>query len=300
MAETPNQYLFVFGLKRQTEPFHICHYLCIESCFQVNRPERILFYYQHEPYGRYWDLAKRRLTLVHVQPGPALAGFRYGWRHRGCRKYRYAHLSDFMRLEKLIEQGGVYADIDTIFVNPLPAALLREPFVLGREQPVRCQDTGLVRPSLCNALIVSPREAEFGRRWLEEMPRAFNGSWSNHSTFLPQRLSEEIPHAIHIEPSRSFYPCMWTAEGIRTMLQGCDPDTRGIYSMHLWSHLWWSKRRRDLSEFHAGLLTERYIREVDTTYNLIARQFLPHEQAMKRDSTRVRLATLLTWGSGRR
>ncbi len=107
------------------------------------------------------------------------------------------------------------------------------------------------------------------------MPRAFNGSWSNHSTLLPQRLSEEMPRDIHVEPSRSFYPYMWTRAGIRAMLQERETDMRGIYSMHLWSHLWWSERRRDFSDFHAGLLTERAIREVDTTYNLIARQYLP-------------------------
>ncbi|MBF0547899.1 MAG: glycosyltransferase [Candidatus Riflebacteria bacterium] len=284
MSEAPNQYLFIYGLKPQTETFHICHYLCIESCFQVNYPDRILFFYQHEPYGHYWELAKRRLTLVKVNPDPALAQYDYGWRHRDCQPYRYAHISDFIRLDALLANGGVYADIDTIFVNPLPEALRKKPFVLGREDPVRCQESGLMLPSLCNALIISPPGAEFGRRWLQEMPKAFNGSWSNHSTLLPQRLSEEIPHAIHIEPSRSFYPYMWTREGIRAMLQERKLETDGIYSMHLWSHLWWSEQRRDFSDFHNGLLTERLIRDVDTTYNLIARRFLPERHGMERVS----------------
>jgi hypothetical protein len=68
---------------------------------------------------------------------------------------------------------------------------------------------------------------------------------------------------------------MWTIEGIETLLRGCDRDVEGVVSFHLWSHLWWSRRRKDFSSFHAGLLTEDYVRSVDSTYNLVARRFLP-------------------------
>ncbi|MBI2839373.1 MAG: hypothetical protein HYX75_13740 [Acidobacteria bacterium] len=271
----PNQFHFVFGLRRQTEPFHLCHYLCIESCYQVNRPDRIFLYYRHEPYGPYWELAKRRLTLVRVALPRFIWKFRYTGPNRACRPYRYAHHSDYIRLERLFESGGVYADIDTIFVQKLPAALFGESFVLGREGDIVCQATGRRQPSLCNALIMSTPKAAFGRLWLDAFRDAFDGSWSRHSTLLPQDLSERSPHLLHIEPSHSFYKHMWTREGIRTLLQGYDPDFEGVYSMHLWSHLWWSKARRDFSDFHAGLLTKDYIAKVDTTYNVVARAFLP-------------------------
>jgi len=45
--------------------------------------------------------------------------------------------------------------------------------------------------------------------------------------------------------------------------------------LHLWSHLWWSDRRRDFSELSGGMLTERYVRSAETTYALLARRFLP-------------------------
>ncbi|MEK7672190.1 MAG: hypothetical protein AAB344_08225, partial [Bacteroidota bacterium] len=60
--------------------------------------------------------------------------------------------------------------------------------------------------------------------------------------------------------------------------KGCDTNYDGILSMHLWSSLWWSRWRRDFSSFHAGKLTEEYIRKVDTTYNLVARKFLPDKK----------------------
>ncbi len=251
------------------------HYLCIESCFQVNSPDAIFFYYHYEPYGHYWELARRRVTPVKVDLTDFLSHFHYGFRNRTCKKYSYAHHADFIRLEKLIDCGGIYADIDTLFVNTIPDHLFTKSFVLGREDDVICQTTGQKRASLCNAFIMSEKGSDFARLWHSQMQEAFNGSWSNHSTLLPQKLSEEHPDLIHIEPVVTFYKYMWTREDIRRLLEECEKNIDGVVSIHLWSHLWWSKKRRDFSDFHEGILTEEYVRTVDTTYNIIARNYLP-------------------------
>jgi hypothetical protein len=269
----PNLFHFVFGLRKQTEPFHLVFYLCLESCLQVNRPDVILFHYCHEPYGPYWDLIRDKLHCVRVEANEFVTRFVY--RDSFTRRYSYAHHADFVRLEKLLEFGGIYADIDTIFVKPIPAVLKEKVFVLGREDDVVIQKTREPRRSLCNAFIMSEKNAEFGRLWLSRMKEVFDGSWSRHSTVLPQELSEQHPDLIHIEPPLTFYRHMWTTEGIETLLRGCDRDVEGLVSFHLWSHLWWSRWRKDFSSFHAGLLTEDYVRSVDTTYNLVARRFLP-------------------------
>lgn len=268
----PRQFHFVFGLKRQWRPFHLLHYLCLESCWQVNRPEKIYFHHDRLPHGRYWDRIRDRLTLVKVGEDAGVAAFEY--RDRGINPYRYAHHSDFIRLRQLNRYGGIYADIDTLFVNPYPDRLFEHEYVLGREGDIRDVATGELRPSLCNALIMARPGARFGELWLERSREAFDGSWSNHSTLLPYRLSQEHPDWVHLEPPRSFYPYMWTIEDIRTLFEGCETDWEGAYSIHLWSHLWWSRRRRDFSRVHAGRFTERYIRTVDTTFNLVARRFL--------------------------
>jgi len=274
----PNIFHFVFGLREQNEPFHLAYFLCLNSCLTVNRPDKVYLYYHHEPYGRYWDLIKDQLTLVKVDPISLVSNFDYDDKYIE-KNFTYAHHSDFIRLEKLYEHGGVYADIDTIFVNPYPAHLFEKAYVLGREDPIQCQKTGKQKDSLCNALIMSEPQGEFGRIWYEGMKDAFDGSWSNHSTVLPQELSEAHPDLIHIEPKRSFYGYMWTREDLYQLFERCDSDFSGIYSIHLWSHLWWAKKRRDFSNFHAGRLTEKIIRNVDTTYNFLARPFLPLEDS---------------------
>lgn len=272
-TRVPNVFHFVFGLRRRPQPFHLVHYLCVASCLEVNRPDAVFLYYRHEPRGPYWRLIAPRVTSVPIHAATPASRFRYRDRH--VRRYRYAHVSDFVRLEKLLEHGGVYADIDTVFVNPVPRELFGHSFVLGREADVVDQRTGRREPSLCNAFIMAEPEAEFGRLWQTRMASVFDGSWSTHSTLLPHTLMLERPESIHVEPSRTFYKHMWTPEGLRTLLEGLDPDFDGVASMHLWSHLWWARRRRDFSGFHGGLVTEDYIRDGRTTYAVAARPFLP-------------------------
>ena len=194
---------------------------------------------------------------------------------RALEAYRYAHEADFVRLDALIEHGGVYSDIDTIFVNPIPDQLFAHRFVLGREANVQCPRTGVERESLCNALIMSEPGSEFARKWRSEMESAFDGSWSRHSTLLPCELAQAQPSLIHIEPPETFYGYMWTREDLCALLERCETPASGICSIHLWAHLWWSRTRTDFSVVHGDMITEDHIHNVDTTYNRLARPFLP-------------------------
>jgi len=284
-APTPNQFHFVFGLERQNQPLHLLHYLALESCRLVNRPDRIFFHYKYEPFGEYWDRIKEHLKLARVEPPSRVTQFRYS--DPFIATFRYAHESDFVRLDVLIEHGGVYADMDTLFVNPIPRPLFDHPFVLGAEEDVPCRATGTTQPSLCNALIMCQPGAEFARLWRREMDTAFDGSWSRHSTLLPHDLATRHPDLIHVEPARTFYKYMWTRKDLRRLFEECEPADPAVASIHLWAHLWWSETRRDFSHFHAGLITEDRIRRVDTTFYRLARPFLPPERKGARTLSRL-------------
>jgi hypothetical protein len=274
MSRIPRHFHFIFGLREQTEPFHLAYYLCLESCRRVNRPERMTLLYHYEPYGPYWEMIRGHLDLVRVPLNSQVDAYDYQDRFIADH-LRYAHHADFIRLEKLLGSGGVYADIDTLFLRPLPDGLFGKPFVIGREDPVRNTATGGFHESLCNAFLMAEPGSSFARLWLERMAGAFDGSWSNHSCRLAHELAVEHPDGVHIEPASTFYPCMWTPEDLHALLEGDTLDMAGAVSVHLWSHLWWSKDREDFSPFSADRLTEEYIRGVDTSYNLAARPYLP-------------------------
>lgn len=265
---------FVFGLAPQLDALHPLHYVAMESCRRVLQPEQIYFHYKHLPYGLYWDLIRPHLTLVEVDLAPEVLSATYDDRLVPP-VYRYAHHADFVRLDALLTYGGVYADVDTVFVNRFPPELFDHPFVIGREPPVRDERTGEVKPSLCNALMMAEPGSAFARVWRDQMASALNGTWSNHSGFLAYSLSRRMPEAVHIEPERSFGRYGPDRHGIAMLFEQLENDTEDVLSLHLWSHLWWDRFRRDFSDVHAGLLTEQHIRSVDTTYNVLARAFLP-------------------------
>jgi hypothetical protein len=174
----------------------------------------------------------------------------------------------------LLDRGGVYADLDTIFVAAIADELYDKPFVIGREADVYDGRTGAWHRSLCNALLMGERGSVFARAWRTLMPRALAG-WSHHSTLLPQQLSEQHPALVHIEPERTFYPYRCTRRDFDRLFVGCETDLEGVCSIHLWNHLWFHPADRLFSDFHGGLINEHRLRRVDTTYNLLARPFLP-------------------------
>jgi glycosyltransferase involved in cell wall biosynthesis len=278
----PKLFHFIFGLREQTEPFHLAYYLCLKSCLEVNKPSGIHFYYHYQPYGEYWELIKPHLTLIEVelesfvQQSNAYQDHQEGHFIQAA-KLDYAHQADFIRLKKLIEYGGVYADMDTLFVNPIPDELYQHPFVIGREQNLTDPLTKQEMPSLCNALLMSEPNSEFAKEWLKASYLSFDGTWSAHSCQQAATLASELPHKVYVAPQRYFFKHMWTKQGISTLFEGLDDDFDNVFSMHMWNHLWWEQSRIDFSSFHKDLITERHVMTADTTYNVIARQFIPHK-----------------------
>jgi len=273
MTKIPRIVHYVFGMREQTQPFHLLHYLAIESCRRVLQPERIYLYYHHLPFGLYWDLICPHLTLVRVAPATEVSAAQYG--DRVPEQYRYAHHADVIRLDALIEHGGIYADIDTLFLRPLPEAFYQQPFVISREEPVVDELSGELRESLCNAVMMAQPGSVFARTWRERIGAALNGTWSNHSCLLARRIADERPADVHIAPSQALLGVPLTIAGLRALLEGGELDLSDSYCIHLWQHLWWEESRTDFSPVHAGQLTLRYLRDAETPLAQLARPFLP-------------------------
>jgi Glycosyltransferase sugar-binding region containing DXD motif len=275
----PREFHFVFGLRPQTEPLHLVHWLCLESCRLVQQPHAIHLHCRHLPYGAWWERIAPHLTL-HRLDGAA-AGFapaRYAESDEGrfiaAAGFDYAHEADFWRLAILAEHGGVYADMDTLFVARYPDRWFAHDCVLGEEAPV-VDARGMLRPSLCNAVILARPRAAFLTRWIAEAAESFDGTWSNHSCQAAARLWGRHAGELHVLPRAAFYRAPATGAGLAALFAQADDDLRGVHSLHLWAHLWWSTARRDFTAFHAGLVTPQWVRTAEVTYARLARRFLP-------------------------
>jgi len=271
-SEIPRIAHFVFGMRPQDEPFHLVHYLAVASCLEVEQPDEVIVHCHELPYGAYWELIRPRVTLHRVDPVRSIDEFGYD---PTVAPFRYAHHADFVRLDALVEWGGLYADIDTLFVAPLPASCWSAPSVIGREADVVDGRTGRARASSSNALILSRPGGRFVTAWRERMAGEFDGSWSAHSCFLGHDLAEAMPDAVLVEPQRRFHAFAPTPEGLGDLLERDVGDLDGITSIHLMAHLWWSDTRRDFSRVNGAMIDEAWVRHADVTYARAARPFLP-------------------------
>lgn len=264
----PDIFHFVYGFRPQTEPFPLIHFLAIRSCLEVNRPQQVMVHCAERPWGPWWDRLDGDITVVDATPATEVDTHHYDARVPEI--YRYAHHADFVRLDVLIDHGGIYADIDTVFIRRFPDELRAHPFVAGRESDLNGE------ASVGNAVLAAEPGAAFTQRWRGAMADALDG-WSDHSTILPARLAAVYPTEVHLEPAVTFYPFNHRPLDLLRLLQVDEPVPPEAISTHLWEHLWWDEWRTDYSTFHAGLVTPQNIREVDTTFFRLVRPFLPED-----------------------
>ncbi|MFP3907391.1 MAG: glycosyltransferase [Acidimicrobiales bacterium] len=265
---------FIFGLRPQDEPFHLLHYLAIESCRRVLAPDEIRLHLFHLPYGVYWDLARPLVQLHRVEPIAEVDAVEVD---PMVARYRHAHHSDVIRLDVLARDGGMYADIDTLFVRPVPEHWWDVEALIGREAPVQYSDRSDPEPSVSNALMMARPGSDFITTWRDQIVETMDGTWSEHSCRLATRLAEANPESVLVVDKERFSPFDHTPEGVSALLE--EPMIPGAldrtYSVHLCAHLWWEQDRTDFSRFSAAAVTEDLLRETDTPLATLARPFLP-------------------------
>lgn len=279
MSSIPRVFHFVYGLRTQSAPFPFLHYLCLKSCLEVNRPQRIEFHTMNLPWGEWWERIAPSLEPRRIDRDEAIdLDARYATRAEGrfIRRHslEYAHQSDFLRLEILLENGGVYADIDTLFVEPIPEHLYEHDFVMAPEGlEASLAGHGSIE-TLGNALMMSAPESAFAQRWYERMFAVFDGTWNRHSCVEAALVARENPREISVVPTRRFFAVPPTREGIARLFLPSSEVLTGVNSLHLWEHLWESPERRDFSSFHGQLVTPAYVAAGGSLYARLASRFL--------------------------
>jgi hypothetical protein len=247
---------YCFGLSRDFggRPWGLMHYVCLRSAIDRIAPQRVNFYCEHEPSGPWWSLTRDMVSLVRIKAPRSIYGNAV---------VHYAHRADIVRLEKLIEHGGIYLDAD-VFVHRSFDELLEHQVVLAAERSD--SDRGL-----CNAVILAEPGAPFLRRWHAAYEsfrsRGKDEFWIEHSVQMPSRLSRLFPGELSILPQTAFFWPSWDAEGIRLMFESAErlPLERS-YATHLWESMTWERYLKDL--------LPGTVRASESNFHLWARPYL--------------------------
>ena len=276
----PNIIHFVFGMAPDFggRPFILFHYLAIKSAYEVNKPDKIYFVCAYEPTGEWFEKAKPYIEIVKIDPPKEIFG-------RPLK--HYAHQADIIRLQRIIEFGGIYMDLDVICQKPLMPFLSSSHLILGKAyqywhyQPQGKKrkllyHTGIHRPKskkilrgLCNAVIMAPAQDSFLIRWLESYKNfraeGHDTYWDEHSVIIPDALAKVYFDELSIVEDNLFFYPSFDENSLRELYEK-NLDFQDAYLFHLWESLSFEK--------YLVKLTVESIQKIDTTYNKLARKFL--------------------------
>jgi len=255
----PNVIHFFFGFAPDFggKPFSLVHYLAVKSAYIVNQPDSINFYCQYEPQGEWWEKTKRYVNVVRIDPPEEVFGVRL---------YHFAHKADVLRLQILIEQGGIYLDMDVICLRPF-IPLLGHSFVMGQQE----------NEGLCNAVILSEANSFFGKKWLEGFDprtslwkgfrsRGRDKYWDEYPVRYPGYLAKLFPEQICIQDDKRFFWPLFYPDHLKWLFLGQGDSFEHAYCLHLWETLSWDSYLKNLSI--------DYIMNVNNNFNCIVRRFL--------------------------
>jgi Glycosyltransferase sugar-binding region containing DXD motif len=248
---------YCFGLSPDAggKLWSLVHYVCLRSAIERIRPTDVFFYCENEPTGPWWDLSRGLVSVERITAPREIFGNPL---------LHYAHRADVVRIEKLLNRGGIYLDCD-VFVHVEFDGLLGHATVLGKQ----ILDGAVV--GLCNAVILSEPEAPFLRRWHSEY-RLFRSSghdvyWDEHSVRIPYQLSIQFPDEVTVLPHSAFFWPTYKAEDLALIFGPATPiDLSKAYATHLWESAAW--------ELYLEHLTPRQVRRVDSNFHRWARPMI--------------------------
>lgn len=206
---------FIFGLSDDPEQrrFSYAHYLAVCAAHTHLQPSTLLLHYSHAPTGVWWEAAVGMLSLRRVKVPRAVFG----------RPLTHAaHRADVLRLQLLIQFGGIYLDLDVItlrsFAPLIPLLTPEASFLIGREGH---PDHGGFH-GLCNAVLIARPNASFARRWLEQYA-AFGSSsagdeWAGLSVHFPVRLAAAHTREVILLPHTAFFWPDWDESSLKALL----------------------------------------------------------------------------------
>ncbi|WVQ82214.1 hypothetical protein IAT38_004342 [Cryptococcus sp. DSM 104549] len=277
----PNVVHYVYGLAEDQPDFPYFAYLAMRSAMMSLKPEVVYFHCIHEPRGYWWERVKGWEGWVDEEQGGEVKGEVRVMRARDVQwvgkdrrpVVHFAHKADIIRLEVLLEYGGIYLDIDTFILRPFaPFSLLQHDTVLALEahgltflRPPGSDDE--MKPKgLCNAVIVARKGAEFLERWLGSYEGFREDKWTEHSVEMPWTLAQMYPTLVTVLSERTFFWPLWTDDHIHAVYATTQYDFER--SGQLAYHAWESKARPYLSA-----LDPSTIHTIDTSFTRMARRF---------------------------
>ena len=209
----PNVVHYVWYFKNEMK-FYM--FLSMISIIRYVRPCLILFHGEYLPFGMYWDYIIRIYpNILHVKRPRPLYIF-------GTKIHHHEHSGDIMRMEALMELGGIYFDTDVIVLRDL--------------EPLREFDMTLCRQAsgfMLNSFIMAKKNATFLILWMDGYRKDYkNDSYVYNSMWYNNDLAKNRTDLIHVEEGTLCAPAVLIGKPINSTMVY---DWSSLYGFHLYA-----------------------------------------------------------------
>lgn len=173
---------FIYPVTERTRPWSLVNHAAVMLARKHHPNDEIIIWTNPVP-EKHYDLletaSEARAVVQSVSLPTHLEGVEIGWPQ---------YVADVMRLQILIEHGGVYMDTDMLLRQPLDAHI---GFVNSFRVALMSWETP-AKTSVCNALMIAPPENAFMVEWLRRMPEALKSqTWAQGGVVLPAQIAAD-------------------------------------------------------------------------------------------------------------
>jgi hypothetical protein len=250
---------FIFGLREDFcgKPFQYFHYLNILSAKKVNPNYTINVYYYYKPESVFFNNLYTFCNVIKLDKIPdILAGQKIKWGEHAC---------GYLRVNKLLEEGGIYLDTDVVCIKSFDD-LLDENCILGLEF------MGQVNWGLCDAVILAKKGSKFLSHWKDNYDTKYaSNDWSKDAVQVPFELAIKYPKTIRMVPPDFFFKYPWGEIGSNLLFNAIAP-LEYAYCLHQY------ESTQDQFKKLCNYNDEKYIFSHNSTLSYIYRKIIWGDQ----------------------
>jgi hypothetical protein len=220
--------------------FNVHHMASVKSAHFHNPDFKIRFHCNQLPDGPYFENIKSIVDVNYVETPEEVFGIPI--------KYMVMK-ADVLRLRILIDEGGVYQDLDIITLRPY-ADLLKNEVCLGYELSPKLSARQIfyflrtfnfdvikykfrVPAGLCAGFIMTEKDSVFMKDWYEGYRNFNNDNWSYFPVKLPLLMYKTGKYNIHtIDPYLAHFPSC-APEDLKLIFEE-NLVIKGKYFLHVW------------------------------------------------------------------
>lgn len=260
----PNIIHFIFF---NDNPFQLNHYLSVISAYKVHQPEIIYFYYSEDQENNlYWSWLKEIpiIELVKVEKPEKIKETPLTF---------YQQKTDYFKLVKMIEKGGIYLDLDILSLKSFQP-LIKKINESGKKCALAMEndnnpdmDYQKLKGSISNSVIFAEPDNDYLKEWLDKLPDNILGKpWAYQAVCLPRDIlnnnSEKYKKYVEIMQSKNIIPFTFEHDFIfHTSKNNRIDELNDVYTIHLWEGIWKDRLEK---------IDLRYLRRED---NIITKLF---------------------------